>query len=87
MPIAATGEVADMSLEYLPSSSLGLEPGHLPQGTRWPQPAQQQRWPFGGGLVDYIRPVGPGVYVGAGWKTQGRQAGKQFLHFVMSACD
>ena len=83
---AATGELADVSLEYLPASTLALEHKHLPDAPRWPEPAEHQRWPFDGGLVDYLRPVGPGVFVGVGWyaREAGRRKYKQFLYFVLA---
>lgn len=81
---ADTGELADMSLEYLSGDSLALRPESLPSAGRWPQPALDHRWPFNGGLVDYVRPVGPGVYVGVGWKLGKGARGKQFLYFIMA---
>lgn len=82
--IPDTGELADMSLEYLSGDSLALRPESLPSAGRWPQPALDHRWPFNGGLVDYVRPVGPGVYVGVGWKLGKGARGKQFLYFIMA---
>jgi hypothetical protein len=32
-------------------------------------------------LVDFMRPLGPGVYVGRGWRGGG--AGKEFLTFIL----
>jgi|TARA_B110000977_G_scaffold26760_1_gene33486 hypothetical protein len=32
-------------------------------------------------LVDYLRPLGPGVYVGKGWRGGG--AGDEFLTFIL----
>ena len=45
-----------MALEYLPPGRLGLGAGELPGGRGWAPPAPL-RWPFGGGLTDYMRPV------------------------------
>jgi hypothetical protein len=45
-----------MSLEYLPPAGLGLAAADLPRGRGWRAP-EPPRWPFGGGLVDYMRPV------------------------------
>ncbi len=45
-----------MSLEYLPPGQLGLAEADLPRGRGWRAP-EPPRWPFGGGLVDYMRPV------------------------------
>ena len=42
---AATGEVADVALEYLPPDRLGLARGDLPRSA-WPPP-RRHLWPFG----------------------------------------
>ena len=44
---AATGEVADMALEYLPPDRLGLAHADLPRSA-WPPP-RRHLWPFGAG--------------------------------------
>ena len=49
-----------MALEYLPLGDLGLGAGALPHGRGWAPPAPL-RWPFGGGLTDYMRPVRAGL--------------------------
>eukprot|EP00884_Botryococcus_braunii_P015744 jgi/Botrbrau1/2853/Bobra.0036s0003.1 len=64
--IPATGELADVGLDYESPALQKLMPEDLPTCRRWP-PITSTRWPFAG-LVDYMRPVGPGVYVGCGWK-------------------
>ena len=72
-----------MQLDYLPITKLGLKQEHLPEGLPTPKDA---RWPFSGGLCDYMRPVGPGVFVGRGWKqpASARDAeGKEFLYFIL----
>lgn len=43
----------------------------LPETSPWPFPRRQLP-PFSG-LVDYLRHVGPGVFVGVGWKPPGRR--------------
>ena len=48
-----------MALEYLPPGRLGLGVRELPAGRGWTPPAPL-RWPFGGGLTDYMRPVRAG---------------------------
>ncbi len=48
----------------------------------WPPPRPPLP-PFGGGLVDYVRAVGPGVYVGSGWKEKRAGQPKEFLYFLM----
>ena len=54
----------------------------------WPRP-KPPRWPFSGGLSDYMRAVGPGVYVGAGWRAprpEKRDVGRRFLTFLLIRC-
>lgn len=54
----------------------------------WPRP-KPPRWPFSGGLSDYMRAVGPGVYVGAGWRAprpEKRDVGRRFLTFLLVRC-
>lgn len=81
--IPATGELADIALEYLPVSKLELWGDQLPVSS-WRTP-EDPRFPFGGGLVDYLRLVAPGVYVGVGWKApkKKRELGRRFLYFVI----
>ena len=79
---AATRELADLQLEYLPPSSLNLSAEDLPAAEFWPQPAHH-RPPFDGGLVDYCRAFGPDVWVGVGWKQDLPGPGERFLHFLL----
>ncbi|EIE24458.1 hypothetical protein COCSUDRAFT_61884 [Coccomyxa subellipsoidea C-169] len=84
--IAGTNELSDVQLEYL-DERLGLKPSDVPSTGRWPH-NRQPRWPFNGGLVDHLRAVGPGVYVGVGWKHLGTANAKRFLHFMLvRKCD
>jgi len=85
--VPSTGEVADVSLEYLEPQELPLRKDDLPRSA-WPAPGPQ-RYPFNGGLVDYLRPVGPGVFVGCGWKERldNGLVGERFLTFVLVARD
>ncbi|CAD7696373.1 unnamed protein product [Ostreobium quekettii] len=80
--IPATGEVADIRLDYLPVNKLNLKEELPIAGWR---PPGDPRFPFGGGLVDYMRVVAPGVYVGVGWKApkKKRDLGRRFLYFVL----
>ncbi|CAL5222355.1 g4707 [Coccomyxa viridis] len=83
--IPATGEVSDMQLEYLQPEQLKLQPSDLPQQGRWPH-IRAPKWPFSGDLVDHVRAVGPGVYVGWGWKAPREQKvelGRRFLPFIL----
>ncbi|KAK9837628.1 hypothetical protein WJX74_001669 [Apatococcus lobatus] len=81
--IPATRELADLQLEYLPSSLLNLTAEDLPAHESWPQPGHQ-RPPFDGGLIDYCRAVGPDVWVGVGWKQDRPGPGERFLHFLLT---
>ena len=56
---AATSEIADIQLEYLPPPALQLTADDLPEES-WPTPGKP-RSPFHGQLSDYLRAVGPGV--------------------------
>lgn len=47
---AATGEVADMQLEYLQPEQLKLQPSDVPDQGRWPR-IRAPRWPFNSELV------------------------------------
>lgn len=81
---AGTNELTDLQLEYLPLDKLKLKKSDLPQGL--PQPGNP-RWPFTGRLRDFMRPVGPGVMVGRGWKQPVESLdpadGSDFLYFVL----
>jgi len=70
-----------MQLRYCRADELALEREDLPE--RWPLPADP-RFPFSADLVDFVRPVGPGVFVGLGWtRPDSREQGRKFLHFLM----
>jgi len=81
--LPSTGEAADLSLSYLEPGALRLSREDLPEET-WPSPGKH-RFPFGDGLVDYVRPVGPGVLVGCGWKESPSNglSSERFLTFVL----
>lgn len=72
-----------MQLEYLPLDRLGLPAELVPKGAGLPAP-RDPRWPFSPGLTDYMRPVGPGVFVGRGWSpaegSSDPSKGASFLH-------
>ena len=59
---AATQELCDMRLDYLPPQQLGLARDDLPR-SMWPTPRPHLP-PFHEGFTDYLRAVAPGVYVG-----------------------
>ena len=75
-----------MQLDYLPEDKLGLMKEDLPFGNvRLPAP-RQPKWPFAN-LRDYMRVVGPGMFVGRGWKqphgSDNPRQGADFLYFVL----
>ena len=72
-----------MSLTYKEPEDLPLKLQDLPDDS-WPRPGPH-RFPFNGGLVDYMRPLGPGVFVGCGWKEKPESGlvGERFLTFVL----
>lgn len=78
----ATTELAEVSLDYESPLLRDLRSEDLPSSRRWPA-VRGTRWPFTG-LVDYLRPVGPGVYVGCGWKSSSDPGNyRRFLHFLL----
>jgi hypothetical protein len=81
--LSDTGEVAEVSLTYKEPEDLPIKLQELPDDS-WPRP-RPHRFPFDGGLVDYMRPVGPGVFVGCGWKETPASGlvGERFLTFVL----
>ena len=80
MVLPATREMADLQLEYLPPKLLNLSQEDLPENESWPLPGPH-RPPFDKGLVDYCRAVGPDLWVGVGWKLDGRAPGERFPAF------
>lgn len=72
-----------MALEYRDPEHLLLSAADLPDDT-WPRPGLH-RYPFNGGLVEYMVPVGPGVFVGCGWKEKPNSGlvGERFCTFVL----
>lgn len=82
--VPATGEFADASLQYLPPDELNLNEKSIPV-SQWSAP-RKHIYPFHGDLVDYLRPVGPGVYAGIGWKTprpDRNETERKYLPFVL----
>lgn len=81
--IPGTGDIADLSLDYLAPQQLDLQPDDLPIRS-WPSP-REHLYPFSCALTDYLRPVGPGVYVGVGYKEArpGQDLGPRFLYFLL----
>ena len=55
----------DWALRYLEEQECTFDRAQLPQSTLWPAP-RSPWFPFDG-LTDYLRALGPGVYVGMGW--------------------
>ena len=83
--VPGTNERADLSLDY---RNVPVLPSKRPEADAdysWPAP-RLALWPFDR-LVDYIRPLGPGVLVGRGYRhTAGDDASTtstRFLDFVL----
>jgi hypothetical protein len=84
---AGTTSPTEVRLEYQSLDRLELDRGSVPESLPTPK---EPIWPFGG-LTDYMRIVGPGMFVGRGWKqadgvTDNRK-GSGFLHFVLIRVD
>jgi len=81
--VPGTGERADLALDYrdvpvMPNSTpLDARAG----GVSWPRP-RLALYPFNT-LVDYLRPLGPGVIVGRGYRLIDGVSPKKFLSFVL----
>ena len=85
MYVPGTNERADLSLDY---RNVPVLPSKRPEADAdysWPAP-RLALWPFDR-LVDYIRPLGPGVLVGRGYRhTAGDDTSTtstRFLDFVL----
>ena len=91
LKVPSTAEDADLMLDYQNPPYLEADmppameypsrrtPGDGSQGTWWPIPKLPLP-PFDT-LVDYLRPLGPGVYAGRGWRGGGN--GDEFLTFIL----
>lgn len=84
--VPATGELCDMTLQYLDPYELGLQSDDIPRSA-WPRPRPQRR-PFDAGFTDYVRVVGPGMLVGMGYRTRASGSGVPLvpspLYFAMA---
>lgn len=73
-----------MQLQYLPLAYLQIQPKDVPEHMPTPK---EPRWPFSGNLTDYMRAIGPGMFVGRGWKrpmnASPREPGTGFLYFLL----
>ena len=64
--LSSTQECADtkarceLALRYLTRQECTFDHKRLPADKQWPPPGTPS-FPFGGGLVDYLRPIGPGA--------------------------
>eukprot|EP00210_Caulerpa_lentillifera_P006432 g6144.t1 len=82
--IPATGEIYDFSFEYLMKAETSITSKDQSPDF-WPE-AKDPVFPFNGRLTEYIRCVGPGCYVGIGWKAprpEFNDLGRRFLTFVL----
>lgn len=79
---------ADATLVFhdSPTQPLDLTPDDLPN-PRWPAPRLQVTWsPLSRTGRDFIRPIGPGVYVGCAYRREGKgnvYDDEDFVHFLM----
>jgi hypothetical protein len=91
LKVPATAEDADVSLDYqnIPYLESDMPPAMRYPSRRTPGVDGDDVWwpipkialpPFDT-LVDYIRPLGPGVYAGKGWRGGGK--GAEFLTFLL----
>lgn len=81
--IPATGEMTEMQIRFLTKNETERSMTRIPDS--WPTP-RDPAFPFDGGLTDYLRPIGPGCYVGVGWKEPRLEfgdMGRRFLTFLM----
>ena len=85
MRIPATGEASELAMEYLDAwEGRHLQREGLPDA-KWPLPSDPP-FPFHGGVTEYLRPVGPGCYVGVGWREPRLEfgdIGRKFLTFAI----
>ena len=86
MRIPATGEPSELAMEYLDAweGRRELTQESFPDA-RWPPP-RDPLFPFHGGVTEYLRPVGPGCYVGVGWREPRLEfgdTGRKFMTFML----
>lgn len=81
-------EVSDGSLRYqLATEELNMLRDTLPMNS-WPGPKKPKKF-FGNKFTDFVRAIGPGVYVGLGWRTGEMEDSRVFgsknnpLYFIM----
>ena len=73
----------DCRLQYLKKEECTFDREAMPKTSKWPAPGKRHLFPFDG-LTDYLRALGPGVYVGLGWNyTAKRKIKRRFLPFLM----
>ena len=72
-----------MQLEYLDPEAIPLSREDIPRWA-WPTPGPQ-RWPYSGGITDHMRAIGPGCWIGVGWKAPrpGVDVGRRFNTFLL----
>lgn len=77
----------DVALVYGEGIGPKMELADLPDSS-WPRP-RPHRYPFNGSLVDYMRPIAPGMFVGCGWKEKPMSGlvGERFLTFILVRID
>lgn len=82
-PIPGLGELCDMVIRYEDPEGLPFRNEDIPRSS-WPKPKRQIK-PFDLGYTDYVRAVGPGVFVGVGFRTRAQGDGLwPLLYFAMA---
>lgn len=82
--IPATGELSDFQFHYDEPVEFDISEDEI-EKYGWP-PIKEPSFPLHGGLTDYVRPVGPGVYVGVGYRAprmEKNDLGRRFLYFAL----
>lgn len=81
--IPATGELSEVQFAFQDVDDLNQQISEIPKG--WPN-LKDPLFPFHGGLTDYLRPFGPGCYVGVGWREpriEFNDLGRRFVTFIL----
>ncbi len=80
---------ADVTVSFTASEDgskpLGLGKGDLP-GTLWPAPSKDVWSPFSRSGRDYMRPAGPGVYVGCAYRRAEAKEGEPLAPLAETDC-
>ena len=83
--IPATGEATEMQLEYLEARECRDWKLEWLTDAKWPLP-KDPPFPFSGAVTEYVRPIGPGCYVGVAWsapKWEFNDVGRKLFTFLL----